>query len=151
MGKVYKTANGKSVDIDNLRLVNEKTIAVGNMKVNARGDQLGPGGEVIQTRNQTMGQHYKIHTPMAGDNAIYEMQQQQRKAGARVTQGRPTVAVAPQEPELDPSGEPFDPPEDTTTTTPLRGSLADSIAKQVTVEQELLEPLTKKPSGPTRI
>jgi hypothetical protein len=41
MSNKYRTAHGKQLDIDKLRLVNEKTIAVGNMKVNARGDQLG--------------------------------------------------------------------------------------------------------------
>ena len=42
MKKAYRTALGKSIDMDNLRLANEGTIAIGNMKVNARGDELGP-------------------------------------------------------------------------------------------------------------
>lgn len=153
MSKVYRTANGKSVDIDSLRLVNENTIAVGNMKVNARGDQLGPGGQVVQTRNQAMDQHYKIHTPMASEHTIYEMQEQQRRSGASVTQGQAKVEVAPTKPEVDPSGVSFDPPaEDPAPTQQLRGSLADSIAKQVTVIQETLTPLsTNNSTGPTRI
>ena len=51
MTKVYKTARGKMVDIDQVKLANEQIIAVGNMKVNARGDKLGAGGEVVEGRN----------------------------------------------------------------------------------------------------
>jgi hypothetical protein len=35
---IYKSAKGKPVDMGALRLKNEKERAVGNMKVNARGD-----------------------------------------------------------------------------------------------------------------
>ena len=40
--KVYKTMQGKILDMDPLRKRNELTPAVGNAKVNARGDELGP-------------------------------------------------------------------------------------------------------------
>jgi len=36
--EVHRTANGKKVDMGSLRLRNENVRAVGNMKVNARGD-----------------------------------------------------------------------------------------------------------------
>jgi hypothetical protein len=128
MGNKYRTAHGKTIDIDSLRLVNEKTIAVGNMKVNARGDQLGKGGEIVQTRNQAMTQKYsRLQTPMA-TNAV---------------------------PNLAPDGESFDPPDNQEEIKPvepkLRGSLADSIAKQTTVTQELMDPDMYKPKGPQRI
>lgn len=61
MKKNYRTALGKAVDMDNLRLVNEETIAIGNMKVNARGDELGPGGQVVKTRNEVMDEYYRMH------------------------------------------------------------------------------------------
>ena len=32
------------------------------MNVNARGDQLGPGGKVVKTRNEVMKEAYKLHT-----------------------------------------------------------------------------------------
>lgn len=63
MGKIYRSALGKAVDIDQLRLANEEVIAIGNMKVNARGDELGPGGEVVRTRNEVMAEYYKLNTP----------------------------------------------------------------------------------------
>ena len=68
MGKAYRTALGKVVDMDNLRLANEETIAVGNMKVNARGDELGPGGQIVRTRNQVMDEYYRLNTPTAVDS-----------------------------------------------------------------------------------
>ena len=40
----YKTAMGKTVDMAALAAKNEKTRAVGNMKVNARGDTIDAQG-----------------------------------------------------------------------------------------------------------
>jgi hypothetical protein len=48
--KIYKTMQGKTVDMDLLRQRNELTPAVGNARVNARGDQLGPGGKIVKKR-----------------------------------------------------------------------------------------------------
>lgn len=59
MGKVYKTAQGKVIDIEKLRLQNELTPAIGNMRVNARGDQLGPGGQIVKSREEMLDDHYK--------------------------------------------------------------------------------------------
>lgn len=61
MKKKYRTALGRMLNMDSIRLRHEETIAVGNMKVNARGDELGPGGEVIRTRNEVMENYYKMH------------------------------------------------------------------------------------------
>jgi hypothetical protein len=48
----YKSARGKEVDLNKLVARNELTPAVGNMKVNARGDKLGPGGQIVAKREQ---------------------------------------------------------------------------------------------------
>jgi len=50
--QVYKTMQGKIVDMHKLVQQNEMTVAVGNKKVNARGDELGPGGKIIRTREE---------------------------------------------------------------------------------------------------
>ena len=47
---VYRTARGRELDMNKLVNQNELTIAVGNAKVNARGDKLGPNGQIIQRR-----------------------------------------------------------------------------------------------------
>ena len=131
MGNKFRTAGGKMIDIDNLRLQNEKTIAVGNMKVNARGDQLGKGGEIVTPKNRVVAKQYpKMQSPIATEE---------------VTQ--PNIA------NIAPDGESFDPPEEVIQPLEpkLRGSLADSIAKQATVTQELMDPKIHQPKGPQRI
>lgn len=131
MSKIYRTAQGKPIDLDSLLLANETTIAVGNMKVNARGDQLGAGGKITASRNQTMDQHYKLQTPIATTDPQQVMQQHVR-AGARTAQGvaaTQTAAPAHVPENVDPSGFSFDPPTEQAQA-PLRGSLADSIAKR---------------------
>lgn len=58
MGRIYTSVRGKQVDMEKLSLVHEKTPAVGNMKVNARGDELGEGGKIIRTREQVLQDYY---------------------------------------------------------------------------------------------
>ena len=62
MAKKYKTAGGKMVDIETLRLANEGTLAIGNMNVNAAGDLIGKGGQVIKTRTELLKEYYALHT-----------------------------------------------------------------------------------------
>ena len=59
MSNIRRTAQGKSVDIDSIRMTNEETIAIGNMKTNARGDELGPGGKIIRKREDVMAEYYE--------------------------------------------------------------------------------------------
>jgi hypothetical protein len=51
---VYRSARGKEVDMGKLALQNELTPAVGNMSVNARGDKLGPGGQILARQVETV-------------------------------------------------------------------------------------------------
>jgi hypothetical protein len=57
--KVYRTANGRTVDMDLLRQRNELTPAVGNARVNARGDELGPGGQILRKREDILKDFYE--------------------------------------------------------------------------------------------
>lgn len=59
--KVYRTMQGKEIDLDKLRAKNELTLAVGNARVNARGDELGPGGKIIKKREDVMAEYYSKH------------------------------------------------------------------------------------------
>jgi|TARA_B100000902_G_scaffold11592_2_gene14129 hypothetical protein len=67
--KTYKTMQGKQVDMDLLRQRNELTPAVGNARVNARGDELGPGGKIIKKREDVLGEYYRDH-PQAVPNEV---------------------------------------------------------------------------------
>jgi hypothetical protein len=55
---VYKTAQGKLVDMGKLILQNEHVRAVGNMNVNARGDILDDKNQVIAKRQQQLQRNY---------------------------------------------------------------------------------------------
>lgn len=56
--KQHRSMRGKQVDMDLLRKRNELTPAVGNARVNARGDELGPGGKIIKKREDVVAEHY---------------------------------------------------------------------------------------------
>ena len=114
---LYNTANGKVLNMDRMRLLNEKTIAVGNMSVNARGDRVAPNGEIIKTRNEIMKERRNLH-PVVRYN------------------GHRSNEVAPVEQETDPKTAPSSTVQETTivqtsttptTSTNLRGSLASAV------------------------
>ena len=65
--KVYKTFQGKQIDMDLLRKKNELTPAVGNARVNARGDELGAGGKIIKKREEVVREYYKGSEPVADE------------------------------------------------------------------------------------
>jgi len=68
--KVYKSMQGKTIDMDLLRQRNELTPAVGNARVNARGDELGPGGKIIKKREEVNKEYYKAQAPMPNEDAV---------------------------------------------------------------------------------
>jgi hypothetical protein len=57
--KVYRTMKGKEVDMDQLLEKNQLMPAVGNVKMNARGDELGPGGRIVKRREDTINSYYE--------------------------------------------------------------------------------------------
>lgn len=67
--KQYKTMQGKAVDMDLLRQKNELTQAVGNARVNARGDELGPGGKIIKKREDVLKDFYDDNPMPVPDDA----------------------------------------------------------------------------------
>jgi len=81
MKKIYTTAMGKPLDIESLKAIHEETIAVGNMKVNARGDALGPGGTVESPRGAALKEYYRV--PESSQAAADDKIARQRAAGAR--------------------------------------------------------------------
>jgi len=148
MSRIYKSAKGKMIDIDKVKLANENTIAVGNMKINARGDKLGAGGQVVAGRNQVMDQIYAV--PDAGfspndpketikqqeimdNNKAKELHDLVNSLSVQTGSAEPAVSEQP--------------------TPQPRGALASSIAKTVSVEQKPLpKPIEqRKARGPSRI
>lgn len=56
---VYRTAQGKRLDMSTLARKNERTRAVGNMSVNARGDTIDSQGRVIVPVTKKVGDKYQ--------------------------------------------------------------------------------------------
>lgn len=131
--RVYRSANGKNINIDAIIAQNEESIAIGNMRVNARGDELGPGGKIERTREKIMADYYKLNTPVATDRIPVPREPQKKDLVDDWVE--PTVVK-----------EEIGAQEEAPTTRPLRGSLASSVAKTQPPKEE--EP---KKSGPTRI
>lgn len=75
--KMYRTMQGRLVDIDKLRASNETVRAVGNMNVNARGDVLGAGGKVIKSKDAVMQDYYKTPKGKVDDTPVKKEQTQQ--------------------------------------------------------------------------
>ena len=148
--KIYQSAHGKLVDIDAIRVANEETIAVGNMKVNARGDKLAAGGKISETRNQVQDAYNKI----TGQEVTYSV-----TPGVKMSSGVPRSAnraaapqtvVTKQEPAVQEQTDTTSDDAPTAQMPAMRSSLAASIAAPATVKQEQI-PDPRKAKGPSRI
>lgn len=99
-GKFYKSAQGKMVDLGTIRLRNEHVRAVGNMKVNARGDKLDSLNQVIETRTESI----QRHNERTSTNVSSAPPQSSVKKSQTETAQAPKaqkVAKAPKQPSID--------------------------------------------------
>lgn len=133
--RVYTTANGRRINMDSIIAQNEESIAIGNMKVNARGDELGPGGKIERTKDQVMQDYYKLNTPVATDRVPTPRQPVVKDLSDDWIE--PAIAESTEDKKIE---------EPKIEKKPLRGSLANSIASSVSPENP---PPAK--TGPTRI
>lgn len=60
--QVYRSMQGREVDMQKMSMQHEMTVAVGNVKVNARGDELGPGGKIIKKREEVLRETTAKHS-----------------------------------------------------------------------------------------
>jgi hypothetical protein len=123
--KIHRTARGATIDMERLRLANEDTIAVGNMKVNARGDELGFGGSIVKTRKEVIDATYKVHTMVPQDDRVYT---DAMHSEAAMAEPAPVVSAEPK-PKVE---EVATPTEESKT---MRGGLAAALAKKVEVTE----------------
>lgn len=77
--KIYKTAQGKTVDLGSIILKNETTRAVGNMNVNARGDKLDHNNRVVETKPRQI-QRQNSQTTNVSSDPVHTSQIQARRA-----------------------------------------------------------------------
>ena len=78
--RMYRSMQGRMIDIEKLRAANENEQAVGNMNVNAKGDVLGAGGKVVTTKEAVIKKYYEQPKGMVSDAP---------------TKNKPTVAPEP--------------------------------------------------------
>ncbi len=136
--KIYKTAQGKSIDLGSLLLQNEAVRAVGNMNVNARGDLLDSGNKVIDRKNRQIQRQHKRQTVAATKKTVHTSTASAKQAKQEVPEveltvdpfmedlvvnQEPVVAAETQEPTVD-DGTP-------------QGGLAAAIARSRAIKQEL--------------
>lgn len=123
--KVYRTAQGKVVDIGALQLKNEEVRAVGNVPVNARGDLIDSNNRPIDTKNQQVSRQYnKQVTSNVSSNQVYSSQKNQQIQQAKAAVDIP---VPPEDFEND-----FIKPAEEPAPVGLAGAIAR--ARQVTQE-----------------
>lgn len=103
----HVTYRGSTIDMEALRRDNEKAVALGNMKVNARGDQLDRG-KITKTAEQIARENHRVqsavvNTGLKGPAPALEENKPQRAKPTATAAAKPATAK-PVEKEL-PSGD----------------------------------------------
>ena len=97
MAENYRSAMGKNVDMASLRTQNEKVRAIGNMRVNARGDTIDSNGNIIQDNNKRVNEYYMkavMNRSVRGESPVLPGRSQPTKQVVE-------QATPPQVPEAD--------------------------------------------------
>lgn len=81
MGKAYRTMQGKSVDMEKLMSQHELMPAIGNVRVNARGDELGRGGKIVKKREEVLAEYYENNPKARKDNPATVQASRQSASG----------------------------------------------------------------------
>ena len=133
--KVYRSAQGKIVDLGALLLKNENTRAVGNMRVNARGDVLDSNNRSVASRNQQVNKQYNRQVTNVSDTQVPTSRRQAREMAQ--------ADVLPQATSVPPVEEFQEPvieqPASVETPGLPEGGLAAAIAKARQIKQEPLK------------
>lgn len=153
--KVYRTAQGKTVDLGALQLQNENVRAVGNMGVNARGDLVDGWNRPIDTKTQQVARQYnKQTTSNVSDGPVPSVAAQDRAASAALKKAKSalkkSVPTPPENFDDDFEKSSSDPK---TEMQPTQG-LAAAIARARQIRQELIQSpdqIAQNKPGVTRI
>lgn len=144
---IRKTALGQTINIDQLRIVNETSLAVGNMNVNARGDEVSPNGNIIKTRNEIMKERYRPIEPVVKYNPTKRRQSMESMLEQASSQQTPvpetTVSEATVEADVPAGVNPFiqeSPDSNPAFALSPNTELRQSLANDVTID--LTEPST---------
>jgi hypothetical protein len=137
--RMYRTMQGRMVDIEKLRSANEGVQAVGNMNVNARGDVLGAGGQIVTPKAEVIKKYYEQPKGMVDDTptknkptqaptsepvkSVHNMTPVAKTETKTTTVFKPKVETKPVEAKIVEAKpvETFKPKSNTTTTTAKKG------------------------------
>lgn len=75
-----KSFRGKRIDMNKLLMQNEKAVALGNAKLNARGDVLGKGGKIVKTREQIAREYHEKNPNAVKQVSIHANSAEDEKA-----------------------------------------------------------------------
>ena len=89
--RMYRTMQGRMIDIEQLRSANEDIRAVGNMNVNARGDILGAGGQIATPKADVIAKYYEQPKGRVDDTPIRMRQTPPRRVApvSQVVESKP--------------------------------------------------------------
>lgn len=82
----HRTMQGKMIDMEKLSRQNELMPAIGNMRVNARGDELGPGGQIVRKREDVVSEYYENNPKARVQQAAPAPAQQQKPAASNLAE-----------------------------------------------------------------
>jgi hypothetical protein len=140
--KVYRTAQGKTVDLGTIMLQNEHVRAVGNMNVNARGDKLDQNNQVVETKPRQI-QRQNARTTNVSAEPVHTNANKAKRAKKFKTESPSEVNATPNVADEAPAAEEtpaavMAPPVQNIPTPKIpEGGLAAAIARQREVKQEL--------------
>ena len=137
--KVYRTAQGKSVDLGTIMLQNEHVRAVGNMNVNARGDKLDQNNRVVETKPRQI-QRQNARTTNVSAEPVQTSSTKAKKAKREKAQAEAQQVVQTATPVVEQTPVAVSEPPAQNIATPGKipeGGLAAAIARQREVKQEL--------------
>jgi hypothetical protein len=93
--RMYRTMQGRMVDIEKLRAANESVQAVGNMNVNARGDVIGPGGTIVTPKETVIKKYYEQPKGMVSDTPRSKSKPAPKAEPVKTVQKMTPVAAKP--------------------------------------------------------
>lgn len=140
--KVYRTAQGKTVDLGTIMLQNEHVRAVGNMNVNARGDKLDHNNQVIETKPRQI-QRQNARTTNVSAQPVHTSANKSKQAKREKAQGEADHVVHAPPPVVEETPVAVVAPPAQHIATPgkvLEGGLAATIARQREAKQQAEKP-----------
>lgn len=69
-----RTMRGVTLDMAQIMAQHETTVAIGNASMNARGDIVGPGGQIVKSKEQVVQEYYKGNPNSVKSVSLKEVQ-----------------------------------------------------------------------------